>query len=201
MNTINTNIQSTSNHPINGGTHQKMKFKVLTMKEWAKIHRDFKTIIDGQRYVMGFGTCGSTLEPVEIKQDATKLEAIDALKTLRRFLSAGQLSAFTNAMRSEEKKFFFNKAVELAEVINTMPVTYQTDGQGQEAIAQLHYFKNGCDWYITEKDMLEDQAQSFGLADMGDPELGYISINELRAVGAELDMYWQPKALKDIKSH
>lgn len=138
-------------------------------------------------------------EPVQIKQVATKLEAIEAMKVLRGFICPAQLAAIADAMRGEEKQFFFDKVVELAKTIAAMPVTYETDGQGLDAVVQLHYFKGGCDWYITERDVLEDQHQAFGLADMGDPELGYISIVELLANRAELDLYWVPTAIKDIK--
>lgn len=136
--------------------------------------------------------------PLQVKQGATKTDATEAMKVLSRFVSREQLTAISDAMRGEERQFFFDKAVELVKTIEAMPVTYQTDGQGDNSIAHLHYFLAGCDWYITEKDMLQDQHQAFGLADMGYPELGYISLPELHANGAELDLYWTPKPLKDI---
>lgn len=80
-----------------------------------------------------------------------------------------------------------------------MPTTYQTAEQGDEAIAYLHYFIGGFDWYITEKDMLHEQLQAFGLARVFEAELGYININELRENQVELDLYWAPTALKDLK--
>lgn len=138
-------------------------------------------------------------KPVQVKQAATKAEATEAMKTLSGFICPAQLAAIADAMRGEEKEFFFQKAVELAELITNMPATYETDGQGLDAVVHLHYFKNGFDWFVTEKDMLEDQHQAFGLADMGDPELGYISIVELLANRVELDLYWTPVPLKDIK--
>jgi hypothetical protein len=79
-------------------------------------------------------------------------------------------------------------------------VSYETDGQGDNAVVYLHYFLNGCDWYITEKDMEDDQLQAFGYANLGyGGELGYISIQEIVTVGAELDLHWTPKPLKDCK--
>jgi hypothetical protein len=77
-----------------------------------------------------------------------------------------------------------------------MPKTYETDGQGDEAIAHLHYFTSGFDWYITERDMEEEQLQAFGLACVHETELGYISIVELLRNGAELDLHFMPKAIK-----
>lgn len=32
-------------------------------------------------------------------------------------------------------------------------------------------------------------------------ECGYISIQELTSMGAELDLYWQPRSLREIKQH
>jgi hypothetical protein len=137
--------------------------------------------------------------PVQVKRAATKAEATEAMKVLRGFVCREQLAAITSAMRSEERQFFFDKAVEMANTIETMPVTYQTDGQGDEAIVHLHYFYGEFDWYITERDMLPEQFQAFGLAKMWEEELGYISIVELCANRAELDLYWTPKHLKHIK--
>lgn len=49
--------------------------------------------------------------------------------------------------------------------------------------------------------MEDEQLQAFGLADLfGDGgELGYISIEELKSVDAEFDLYWTPKTLREIK--
>lgn len=81
-----------------------------------------------------------------------------------------------------------------------MPTTYETDGQGGDAIVWLHYFTPSGDWYITERDMEREQLQAFGKADLfGDGgEIGYINLVELLECGAELDLHWSPEALKDI---
>jgi hypothetical protein len=89
----------------------------------------------------------------------TKTEAIEAIKVLQEFMSQSELSAIADGCRGEEKQFFFNKLVELANIIKIMPVTYEQDGKGKQAIAYLHYFKNGADWYITEKDKGEPGAE------------------------------------------
>lgn len=125
-------------------------------------------------------------------------EAREAIRVLRRFISPDQLGTICESMQGEEQQFFFDKVVELAGIIDAMPVTFQTEGQQDNAIAHLHYFVGGCDWFLTERDVLPDQHQAFGLADMGCPELGYISIVELLANGVELDMYWTPKPLREI---
>lgn len=131
-----------------------------------------------------------------------------AAKTLQPFINEGQLIVMVEgATCGEEKEYFIEKIHEYAKRIDEMPHSYQTDGQGKNAIAHLHYFLGGCNWYITEKDMGCDtdeikgvQHQAFGLADlgMGYPELGYISIDEIIKNGGEFDLHWTPKALKDI---
>ncbi len=83
-----------------------------------------------------------------------------------------------------------------------MPETYGQNGMGDQAVVYLHYFCNAGDFYITEKDSDPDgdgQIQAFGLADLGYPELGYISIQEIISAGVELDINWSPVTLEQIK--
>ena len=137
-------------------------------------------------------------QPTSTTQLATKQDTQEALKLLERFISPQQLSVLVEAMHGEEKIYFSQRVSDLAERISNMPVTYQTDGLGQNGLAYLHYFAANFDWYITEKDVMVEQLQTFKLSDMGVPELGYISINELLANNAAMDLYWTPKALRDI---
>jgi len=127
-------------------------------------------------------------------------EASNALAKLRGFIGKSQLIAIGELCNSEEKQYFYGKLVQLADTVGNMPKTYETDGQGQEAIVHLHYFIHNCDFYITERDMEVEQHQAFGLANVGyGRELGYISIAEILSSGAELDFHWAPKAIKEIK--
>ena len=87
-----------------------------------------------------------------------------------------------------------------------MPKTYEQDGLGEEAVVHLHYFTGSADWWITEKDSDPDgegQVQAFGLADLFQDggELGYISLVEILAAGAELDLHWTPKPLAHARKH
>lgn len=135
---------------------------------------------------------------VQDKNDA-KDDVAKAMETLRPFMSVSQTKAVSDAMRGEEKQFFIDKMVEMAGIISAMPETYGQDGKGDAAIAYLHYFMGGMDWYITEKDMEAEQLQAFGLADLGHGgELGYISIVELVGSGAELDFNFQQKTIGQI---
>ena len=131
---------------------------------------------------------------------------------MNQFIGKSQLAAIGSACRGEEGKHFLDMMAKLQINIATMPKSYETDGQGDEAIAKLHYFNSGSDWYITEKDAGspddEDQGaqeQAFGFAclngDTENAELGYISIEELIKHGVELDLYYTPKIIRDIKKN
>jgi len=118
----------------------------------------------------------------------------------RAFIGASQMAAISVCIRGEEGQFFKDKLCELSALISSMPKTYEQDGKGEDAIAYLHYFKGAADWYITEKDMEAEQHQAFGLADLGyGGELGYISLVEILGAGAELDLYFKPRTLAEIK--
>lgn len=118
---------------------------------------------------------------------------------LSQFIGKSQLSALRSLVKGEEGEFFVGKVTELKRVIASMPKVYETDGQGESAVAHLHYFMGGFDWYITERDYDGEQYQAFGLADLGyGLELGYISIQEIISHGAELDLYFQPKTVGEI---
>lgn len=123
------------------------------------------------------------------------------MKLIPKFMSKAQRAALAEAMEGEELEFFTNMLIDLERKLETMPKTYEQDGKGDDAVVHLHYFRGGMDWYITERDMEEEQHQAFGLADLGyGGELGYISIQELIDNGVELDLYWEPKTLGEVKA-
>jgi hypothetical protein len=135
----------------------------------------------------------------EFNKRNTKLDAAKAIPFLRDFINPQQIEAIGDACHGEEKQFFIDKLVALKEHVANAPKTYDTDGQGLDAIVVLHYFTGNCDWYLTELDREPEQLQCFGLVNLGfGAELGYISLVELLENGAELDLYWEPKPLKDI---
>jgi hypothetical protein len=139
---------------------------------------------------------------VEVQRThCSKVDAVKAISSLRHFIGQDQLYVIADLCRSaEEKQFFFDKVAELARITAVMPKVYEQDGKGDNALAHLHYFTGGCDWYITERDTSHEQHQAFGLADLGyGPELGYISIAELIEAGAEIDLHFTPKTLAQIK--
>lgn len=133
------------------------------------------------------------------------LDAAPALRILRGFVSMQQLRVLAEACEGEEREFFIGKVIEMAALVSSMPKTYGQDGKGDQAIAYLHYFMGGADWYITEADSDEDQEgqhQAFGWADLGHGcgELGYISIVELIRLNVEIDLHYTPQTLAEIKA-
>ncbi|MHB1643409.1 MAG: DUF2958 domain-containing protein [Acidithiobacillus sp.] len=137
--------------------------------------------------------------------EVSMMEAAKAMGKINQFIGAAQLKVMGDGCRGQEADYFKDKIVEMAGIIDAMPVSYETDGLGMDAVVQLHYFLGGWDWYITEKDVDTDgqgQIQAFGFADSGEgfgPELGYISIKEITRCGAELDLHWTPCTLRVIK--
>ena len=135
-----------------------------------------------------------------LNKKAELTAGIVALNNLSQFVSKNQLQIIRDIYEGEEGTYFINKMVELDELIRTMPKTYEQDGKGDKAVAYLHYFRGGMDWYITERDMESDQYQAFGLANLGyGGELGYISIVELMQNDIELDLYFEPTEIGYLK--
>lgn len=129
----------------------------------------------------------------------------DSLRKLRPFMSREQyLSLLCLIRESEEATHYEERIIALKSLIDTMPKSYEQDGKGDQAIAYLHYFRGGADFFITEKDMEGSGTdQAFGLASMGGgfgPELNCISIREIIDAGVELDLYWTPKPLSECRN-
>lgn len=117
------------------------------------------------------------------------------------FIGPEQLQVIRNA----PVRVFSQKLAEIQRTLEAMPLTYQTEGQGLDAVARLHYFTPSTDHYIVELDASAEDGkhwQAFGLADLFQDggELGYIAIPELLDAGAELDLWWTPRTLRDIRA-
>lgn len=133
-------------------------------------------------------------------KEISLVQATAGLHILAPFIGKGQMQTLWNLCRDgEEKAYFKQKVMDMARLIKTMPKTYDQDGSGLEAVAYLHYFTSGFDWYITEKDQEgAGTDQAFGLAIVHERELGYISIREIVANGAELDLHFTPATLSAL---
>ena len=127
---------------------------------------------------------------------------------LRPFIGPAQTAVFEEMLKGEDALYFQELLSGLAADILAMPQTGETDGQGDLAVAHLHYFMGQFDFWITERDIGDGTAdlrqhQAFGFVNLGDSdnaELGYISLPELFASNVELDLYWVPKTLGEIKA-
>lgn len=130
-------------------------------------------------------------------------KATNALSTggsLYEFMPNCQRLVLRATLSEEESEGIAEIVLRMAEIVEEMPKTYGQDGLGMESIAYLHYFYGQSDFWITEKDVENPQLQAFGLADLGyGGELGYISIDDVIRNGVELDLYFEPKTLREIK--
>lgn len=133
------------------------------------------------------------------------------IKSIAGFLPTEQKAFLIQARRDRQYEFEFTGILErLRKTIEEMPVTYEQEGKGDDAIVSLHYFAGGAsDWWIIEKDKgapedtpEEFQSQAFGYVRLngGEIECGYISIGELCASRAvSLDFHFKPRTVRSIK--
>ena len=137
------------------------------------------------------------------RDDFPSLPEVDrCLRKIAPFLPQDEADDITAICCTSICRAEYRRAVlAMAERIADMPKTYDTDGQGQDAIAHLHYTCGDWHWYITERDREGwGGEQAFGLTVGHERELGYISIAEIAATaGAELDLFWTPKPLREIQ--
>jgi hypothetical protein len=130
-------------------------------------------------------------------------DALTALAALKPYLCVSQLAVLSEGLGGEERGYFIDVIAQLTQTLATMPVTYEQGPLGDEALVHLHYFLNGCDWWITELDLEDQVSQAFGMVQLNGypPELGYISITELVSLGVEFDLHWQVQTLSQIRLH
>lgn len=89
----------------------------------------------------------------------------------------------------------------------SLPALRATDGQGDEALAQVKFFSpwGSWTWYAMEFDPAEGLFFGLVKGDCPIPELGYFSLAELEAVRGpwglkiERDRHFRPTPLVDLK--
>lgn len=125
-----------------------------------------------------------------------------AVEIVKPYLCFGQLYTMSSAKGGKEREFFNNLFKTLAVTIHELPARHKTQGQGEHAVACLHYRCGTSHWYVVEKG--NDTEPAYGLSilggDLGTASFGDINIHELTAMGIELDLRWQAKSVGRILS-
>lgn len=130
-------------------------------------------------------------------------EALKALDLLNKFKVIGMLQYRTLRefiLQSEESDFFATTVDEVANIVADTPDLYSQENAGEKAIVRLHYFLGNYDAWITELNL--GTGEAFGKASFegaSEAEYGYISLQELFDNNVELDLYWTPKPIGEIK--
>jgi hypothetical protein len=82
------------------------------------------------------------------------------------------------------------------EIIAKLPPLYSTEGNGEAPVIVKFFFPGPGTWYITEGRKEENgDWLFFGLCDLGEPELGYVRLSDLKSVkvnglGIERDLHF-----------
>lgn len=122
------------------------------------------------------------------------------LSTLQHIVPKLQLRFIKQLMKGEEGDFFVQAMIDLEAKYKALPIIGgpESDQPAEVATATIHLFHPSCDWWIVERD--EDPAEPvFGIADMGDREMGYISLQEILSTPlVEVDLHWKPKTVAQI---
>lgn len=134
-----------------------------------------------------------------------KTSAEQAFSYLRPYLFAGQIAALERLSKGQEGEYFLRLVVDLAGRIRSVPAMDHGPEVTNDSPVMLHYFFQGSDWYIFELQHVEedDVVLGFGWAILGGDyqmaELGYIGVSELLSCGVELDFYFPPKTLGQVR--
>lgn len=130
-------------------------------------------------------------------------EALKTLDMLNKFKVIGMLQYRTLRefiLQSEESDFFCNTVDEVANIVADTPDLYSQEEAGEKDIVRLHYFRGNYDAWITELNL--GTREAFGKASFNgasDAEYGYISLQELFDNNVELDLYWTPIPIGEIR--
>jgi len=123
--------------------------------------------------------------------DIAKIQEKFVPAILEQFIGKSQLLASRSKEMTEVMSDVLKKILET-------PVIYGNESE----IFHLHYFKGETHVWIKEVDFGTGN-QDFGFSllngDVQNAELGHVSINEILDSGLELDYYWKPRTLEEIK--
>jgi hypothetical protein len=116
----------------------------------------------------------------------------ESLEALALFMPPTQRAAVRHGLRTVMRDEVSVLLTHWCAVIEHMPITLDTEGEGDAATVHLHYFLRESHWFILELDDYGNgRAQALGMAyDGQQATMEYINIDELITLGAELDMFW-----------
>jgi hypothetical protein len=134
--------------------------------------------------------------------DIRILQGAQALNELqkRQLLPRGEFLTLAGNLKGEEGLAIAEIIKKVWQTFEGMPLPYTTQDE-KDPIAHLHYFLNGWDWWIIEKD-IEEQEQVFAFVKSDlcpEGELGYTSLPEITEAGAELDLFFTPAPVSTFR--
>jgi hypothetical protein len=141
-------------------------------------------------------------EPIAWKKEEDPTEIVfseNQWSILNEILPKHQLWVVKGKKPQSIKVDFADSLERQIELYKVLPEYNSQDKKGKEAVAYLHYFYGGSDWYVTEKDT---HPYCYGFAilngDMMNAEFGSMSFDEfIRNGKVELDFHWEPNTINE----
>lgn len=123
---------------------------------------------------------------------------------LNHFIGSSQRLILSCALRRTEGAYFRRVIDDLSHRIAQMPrvgANAPICDPNSETV-HLHYFMGSRHWYVLARDASHAQERAYGVCRWGSEEpeaAGYFPLNVLLSAGAELDMYFEPTPLAELK--
>ena len=121
---------------------------------------------------------------------------------LNAFTAGYQRAELLANLRQGPDNLYVHVLARLADRWDQTPTTAQMHGATRSAIARWHFTKGASDYWIIAKDTGASQSHAYGLASISyvhaAPEPGHISIPDILADGAQLDLYFEPVTVAEI---
>lgn len=129
-----------------------------------------------------------------------------ASEILKQFISREQIFVLMSGLSPLERMAYSDRLINLATIINEdMPINDNTMPTSNDNTIYLHYFINGADWYVIEKDANVDgkgQIQAYGLVDFGEGlQETFISIKQMFEFHVQLDLAFQPRSVSELQEN
>ena len=130
-----------------------------------------------------------------------------ACQMLETFVGKQELTTLRENFSGEDGAYFIGVALELANRIHAMPTTSErAEADAAPPVAYLRYSNCNAEWYVVKRSpaLGEIQHEAYGFArpygDGGETSMSNISIEKLLKLGVDLDIYFTPQPLDDIRS-